>query len=140
MQRYLAILLLLVGCTPRTTPSSNAPQSVKTAVVETESYEIREFAALSTADDAVNLAFKISGRIVDLPVAKGQRVRRGEVLAVLDKRDVELQTEAARATFAEAQSRLRRAATTRAQRHFEAGGGVARKRCDSSTFGVRELS
>ncbi|MBO5717935.1 MAG: efflux RND transporter periplasmic adaptor subunit [Alistipes sp.] len=109
MQRYLAILLLLVGCTPRTTPSSNAPQSVKTAVVETESYEIRDFAALSTADDAVNLAFKISGRIVDLPVAKGQRVRRGEVLAVLDKRDVELQTEAARATFAEAQSRLRRA-------------------------------
>jgi RND family efflux transporter MFP subunit len=68
----------------------------------------RDFAALSTADDAVNLAFRISGRVANLPVAKGQSVRRGEMLAELDKRDVELQVEAARATYAEAESRLKR--------------------------------
>ena len=109
MLRYIAILLLVVGCTPRTTPSVPPPQSVKTAIATAQSYDVRDFAALSTADDAVNLAFKISGRIVNLPVAKGRHVRRGEVLAELDKRDVELQVEAARATYVEAESRLRRA-------------------------------
>lgn len=109
MLRYIAILLLVVGCTPRTTPSAPPPQSVKTAIATAQSYDVRDFAALSTADDAVNLAFKISGRIVNLPVAKGRHVRRGEVLAELDKRDVELQVEAARATYVEAESRLRRA-------------------------------
>ena len=72
-------------------------------------YVTRDFAALSTADDAVNLAFKISGRVVDIPVAKGQLVARGELLAELDRRDVELQVSASRAAFNEAQSRLERA-------------------------------
>ena len=109
MARYLAILLLLVGCAPHTTPTEPPLQSVKTAIATAQGYDVRDFAALSTADDAVNLAFKISGRIVNLPVAKGMHVRRGEVLAELDKRDVELQVEAARATYTEAESRLRRA-------------------------------
>lgn len=69
----------------------------------------RDFAALSTADDAVNLAFKLSGRVVDIPVAKGMAVKQGELLARLDSRDVELQLSAARAARNEAQSRLNRA-------------------------------
>ena len=56
----------------------------------------------------MTLAFKISGRVADVPVAKGQMVRRGEVLAELDYRDVELQVEAARASYEEALARLRR--------------------------------
>ena len=43
----------------------------------------RDFAALSTADDASNLAFKIGGRVLDIPVAKGMSVRRGQLLAEL---------------------------------------------------------
>ena len=69
----------------------------------------RDFAALSTADDAVNLAFKLSGRVVDVPVAKGMSVNKGELLARLDSRDVELQLSAAKASYDEALSRLKRA-------------------------------
>jgi RND family efflux transporter MFP subunit len=69
----------------------------------------RDFAALSTADDAVNLAFKLSGRVVDVPVAKGMSVKEGELLARLDSRDVELQLSAAKAAYDEALSRLKRA-------------------------------
>ena len=72
------------------------------------SFEQRDFAALTTADDAVNLAFKISGRVINIPIAKGQHVKRGELLAELDKRDVELQVNAAKATYTESLQRLER--------------------------------
>lgn len=110
MRITLLCILLIAGCSHQsTTPPKQQPQSVKCATATSVEYSERDFAALSTADDAVTLAFKISGRVVSFPVAKGQSVRRGQILAELDKRDVELQVEALRATYLEAQSRLRRA-------------------------------
>lgn len=110
MHRYTTLLLaLLVACSHAAKPEHSAPQPVKAVVATATEYVSRDFAALSTADDAVNLAFKISGRVVDIPVAKGMIVRRGTLLAELDKRDVELQVSAAHAAYREAQSRLERA-------------------------------
>lgn len=110
MHRYITLLLLLsLSCGRVSHPDAPAPQPVKAVVATSTEYLYRDFAALSTADDAVNLAFKISGRVVDIPVAKGMLVRRGQLLAELDRRDVELQVSAARAAYQEAQSRLERA-------------------------------
>lgn len=111
MHRYTTIplFILLVACGHSTKPKDSAPQPVKSVVATATEYVSRDFAALSTADDAVNLAFKISGRVVDIPVAKGMIVKRGTLLAELDKRDVELQVSAAHAAYREAQSRLERA-------------------------------
>ena len=39
------------------------------------------------ANDSVDLAFEVSGRLVSIPVSSGQKVRKGDVLAVLDPRD-----------------------------------------------------
>lgn len=111
MRNYsiLLLILLLFGCGRRAPQFDGQPQVVKCVTATSVDYLRRDFAALSTADDAVNLAFKISGRVVDIPVAKGVRVRKGQLLAELDKRDVELQVEALRAAYREAQSRLERA-------------------------------
>ena len=109
MYRYLALLVLLVGCGRAHRSEPAEPQSVKCVTVTAVEYVTRDFAALSTADDAVNLAFKISGRVVDVPIAKGLAVKRGALLAELDSRDVELQVDAARASYRDAQSRLDRA-------------------------------
>jgi RND family efflux transporter MFP subunit len=84
-------------------------QPVKCVVAKPLHAITRDFAALSTADDAVNLAFKLSGRVIDVPVAKGMSVNEGELLARLDSRDVELQLSAAKASYDEALSRLKRA-------------------------------
>lgn len=110
MLRYTLIpLFLLVSCGGSRAPLEPTPQPVKVVTATATEYLRRDFAALSTADDAVNLAFKIAGRVVDIPVAKGQMVARGELLAELDARDVELQVAASRAQFNEATSRLERA-------------------------------
>ena len=108
MRRSLIAALLVASCTAQHTHNEPPTQSVKCCVATSIEYLERDFAALSTAEDAVTLAFKISGRVADVPVAKGQRVERGEVLAELDYRDVELQVEAARASYEEALARLRR--------------------------------
>jgi RND family efflux transporter MFP subunit len=84
-------------------------QPVKCVVAKPLNAVTRDFAALSIADDAVNLAFKLSGRVVDLPIAKGMNVSEGMLLARLDSRNEELQLSAAKATYDEALSRLKRA-------------------------------
>lgn len=110
--RYFFIPLLsalLVACHAPNGEKESPPQPVKCTTAQPLRSFNRDFAALSTADDAVNLAFKLSGRVVDIPVAKGMAVKEGELLARLDSRDVELQLSAARAAYDEAVSRLNRA-------------------------------
>lgn len=106
---YLIALATLMACSRAERVDDAYTPNVKVVTAEALGYTKRDFAAMSTADDAVNLAFKISGRVVDIPVAKGMAVRRGQVLAELDKRDVQLQVDAAKAAYDEVQSRLRRA-------------------------------
>ena len=103
----LAIIMIACGKAPQ--PSGNELRPVKVCEAQPIGYINRTFPALSTADDAVNLAFKISGCVADIPVAKGYAVRKGGVLAELDKRDVELQVDATKAAYDEALSRLQRA-------------------------------
>lgn len=56
----------------------------------------KDFAGLATPDDAVNLAFKLPGQVLDVPVAQGESVKKGALLAELDPRDIELQVSADR--------------------------------------------
>ena len=103
------LVLLIVACHGGGERQADALQPVKCVVAKPLYVVNRDFAALSTADDAVNLAFKLSGRVVDVPVAKGMSVSEGQLLARLDSRDVELQLSATKAAYEESLSRLRRA-------------------------------
>jgi RND family efflux transporter MFP subunit len=109
--RYITLLMLLlvVACDNGSQHAVQQVQPVKCVTATRLKVIRRDFAALTTADDAVTLAFKLSGRVTDVPVAKGMSVSRGELLAKLDSRDVELRLDAAQAAYNEAQSRLRRA-------------------------------
>lgn len=106
---FIILSLLSVACGGGEPTSQRKPKPVKSVVAQRVEYLSRDYAALSTADDAVTLAFKLAGRVVDAPVAKGMSVSKGDLLAELDKRDVELQVEATLSAYREAQSRLERA-------------------------------
>ena len=107
--KYVVPLLVAVACGRDGRGYVPEPRLVKCVVATPVEYLNHDFAALTTADDAVTLAFKISGRVADIPVAKGMLVERGQLLAELDKRDVELQVDAAQSAYREAESRLERA-------------------------------
>lgn len=106
---FILLSLIFVACGGGESAPERKPKPVKCVVAKRVEYLTREYAALSTADDAVTLAFKLSGRVVDAPVAKGMMVKKGALLAQLDKRDVELQVDATLSAYREAQSRLERA-------------------------------
>ena len=106
---FILLSLIVVACGGVKSTPEHKPKPVKSVVAKRVEYLTREYAALSTADDAVTLAFKLAGRVVDVPVAKGMKVKKGALLAQLDKRDVELQVETTLSAYREVQSRLERA-------------------------------
>lgn len=109
--RLLALLFIisLVACTTKQKSHTSEPRIVQCITATHLTKVSRDFAALTTADDASNLAFKIAGRVVDVPVAKGNYVKRGQLLAELDDSDIRLQVQSAYAAYNEARSRLERA-------------------------------
>ena len=87
------------------------PQTVRPVKVTTAAGAAvidKDFAGLATPDDAVNLAFKLPGQVLDVPVAQGESVKKGALLAELDPRDIELQVSADRSAFEEARSQMQR--------------------------------
>ncbi len=108
--RQLAVLmaLALLSCVGRGGQTQRGVPSVKSAIVESDNYLTKNFVGLSTPDEAVNMAFKVSGQVERIPVAKGMEVAKGELLAQLDARDFELQLMADRSSYEQAKSRLQR--------------------------------
>ena len=84
-------VLLLTSCGKGRGKGDVKPRYVRATRVTTVDYIDRDFAGMATADDAVNLAFKLSGQVLSVDVAKGDYVKKGELLSRLDPRDVELQ-------------------------------------------------
>ena len=67
------------------------PQPVRPVRSEVVRTAIRiprlSYPGIVRASDSVDLAFEVSGRLVNFPAGSGRKVRKGEVLAVLDTRD-----------------------------------------------------
>jgi len=105
--RFLLPALLCCSCAGHAV-LPDEPRPVKVTVASRAAYVDKDFAGMATADDAVNLAFKIAGQVSSVDVSKGERVARGALLAQLNPRDVELQVSSARSAFEEASSQLAR--------------------------------
>ena len=87
----LLFSLALLSCGKGHRKGDSKPRYVRAERVMMVDYIDRDFAGMATADDAVNLAFKLSGQVLSVDVAKGDYVKKGDILARLDPRDVELQ-------------------------------------------------
>ena len=103
----LAIALLAGACF-RKTPAPAVVRPVKVATAAGAGLIDKDFAGMATPDDAVNLAFKVAGQVLDVPVSQGAGVKKGELLAELDPRDIELQVAATRSAFEETRSQQQR--------------------------------
>lgn len=100
----LFLILALCGC-GRRQPAPEAVRPVKITTASGAGVIDKDFAGMATPDDAVNLAFKLPGQVLDVPVAQGQSVKKGALLAELDPRDIQLQVSADRSAYDEARDR-----------------------------------
>lgn len=103
----VAIVLAACGCSHRQQPVK-AVRPVKIVVASHAGFIDKDFAGMATPDDAVNLAFKVSGQVSDIPVSEGESVEKGALLAELDPRDIRLKVSADRSAFEQARSQFSR--------------------------------
>lgn len=115
----LSFSAMLVGCQPATEVTDAVlPPMVRLVpvVVQPQVFE-RYFPARLDASQASNLSFQVPGRLVHLPVIKGDRINKGELIARLDRTDYEMNVASARVVFEQTERDLRRLQQLRAQNH-----------------------
>jgi len=101
--------LVTAGCGEEPVPEAPAVRPVKILEIGAGGGGMtREFPGKISAAQTTDVAFEVSGRIVELPVDEGQRVEEGAVLARLDPRDFEAQRDAAVAAEKSALAELER--------------------------------
>lgn len=108
----LATLLTLAGCAKKqeaAAPVNKTPEviqvRVQPAVARTLDKSIDVTGSLE-ADETVNLSFEIAGRVSSFRVDFGQLVKKGDVIAELDRRESEWQLERAKANVGQLSARL----------------------------------
>ena len=100
---------LYLGADSRQAPQADAntaPKRVRVATVETAS-EARtlRFSGVTRAERRARVAFAVGGRLASRPIEVGDRVKRGQLLARLDTRELENARATARAAVAELEAR-----------------------------------
>src|SRR5262245_14548954 len=112
----LVLAVMLAGCPDRSTVSGEEPKAkaasppprevkVTPAAERTLARTVSATGTLA-ADDQVVLGTKVAGRLAEISVDLGTRVRRGEVIAKLDQSDFKLRVDQADAALQQARVRL----------------------------------
>lgn len=104
----LSLLAFTAGCSSEMPTLKEAVRPVKTLVVtaggETRT---RSFPGKVEASRRVELAFQVSGLLVELPVKEGQRVAKGEVIAQLRREEFQARLTALQGQLDQARAALR---------------------------------
>ena len=128
----------LVGCGRET--ATNETKDTAARIVRTATVEKRKlttpltFSGRIEAEDEVNVAFRISGRLLNNDIKVGDRVKAGQVLARLESQNELNALRQAQASLAAAQGQL-----TQARNHFDrqetllAQGWTTRVNYDAAT-------
>lgn len=104
--------LFLSGCGKQEAPVQaaakiEAPLAIKTAPVESRTLErTLQLTGSLVPDDTINAVFEIPGHINSISVDFGQAVRKGQVLAQLDRTELTLQLDRAKSALNQALARM----------------------------------
>ncbi|MBW2681754.1 MAG: efflux RND transporter periplasmic adaptor subunit [Deltaproteobacteria bacterium] len=105
-------------------------RSLKTITVsELATGKIRKFSGIVRATDSSNMSFEVSGRVEIVNVDIGDRVRKGQLLAVIDKEPYRLDVDAARAELVKAEAKVvnTKEEYDRQERVYQQGAGAKSK-------------
>lgn len=104
----LAVAVLLAGCGQKKETSVITARPVKTTIVESRSIIRKDFSGIVEAVEYVKLAFQVSGQIINLPVIEGEKVKKGQLIAAIDPRDIALQYAATKSAYETAAAQVER--------------------------------
>ena len=104
----LITTLVMTSCGHKKGEESPLIRPVKTATVSSQSVIRKDFSGMVEAVEYVKLAFRVSGQIINLPIVEGQRVKKGQLIAAIDPRDIALQYAADKAAYETADAQVAR--------------------------------
>ncbi len=104
----IMMMVLLSGCPENKRQVKKAPiRSVKVLVVKPEySFRLREFPGMISANRVAKLRFPVAGFLEKINVNVGQSVKKGEILASLEKKNFIIALNQAKAEINNAQASL----------------------------------
>lgn len=109
----VAAALGVAGCSSggekKAEAAAKAPEPLQVKTVAAQNRLLDRTISVTGAlhpDESVTMSPEIAGRITSLPVDFGQPVRRGQVVAEIDKQELSLAVERSRAALAQALARL----------------------------------
>lgn len=110
--RFLFVLatlpIILLGCGEEAVEPPQVVKPVKTIHVTGFGEGEITFPATIEAGEKVLMSFRVSGRIIELPVREGQEIQKGQLIARLDPNDYQIVVNEARAAFNKAVADLKR--------------------------------
>ena len=124
----LSLAVALTACKEKT-EIIEVVRSIKTITVSKQAAEkIFKFSGLVAAVDSSGLSFQVGGQVESVAVDIGDRVTKGQVLAVLDPEPYQLEVDAIKAELIKARDNVTRtkAEYERQKRIFEQGAGAER--------------
>jgi RND family efflux transporter MFP subunit len=103
----MSILFSMSACREAPPPPVERIRAIKTiTVTEQASGKMRQFSGVVEAADSSSISFEVSGNVREVRVDVGDRITKGQVLAVLDKRTYKLNVKAAEAEVGRAKVQL----------------------------------
>ena len=104
----ISVMLLATSCGHKKEGDAMLIRPVKTATASSQSVIRKDFSGMVEAVEYVRLAFRVSGQVINLPVVEGQRVKKGQLIAAIDPRDISLQYAADKAAYETAAAQVER--------------------------------
>ena len=108
-----AVLIFLSGCSKQTpknqVEAAAKPEALTVRVAPAETRRVDKSISIIgslSPDESVNVSAEVAGRIASIDVDFGQSVRRGQVIAELDKQEYQIQLDRSRAALAQALAKL----------------------------------
>jgi RND family efflux transporter MFP subunit len=114
-------------------------RAIKTITVSEQATEqIRKFSGLVAAVDSAGLSFQVGGQVESVEVDIGDRVQKGQVLAVLDQEPYRLELDAAKAELVKSEANVvnTKSEYERQNRVYEQGAG-AKGYLDTAEYNYR---
>ncbi len=103
----LTAILAFASCREHTEVKT-ITRPVKVMTVTSRNEINRDYSGVVEPVNFVKLAFRVPGQIISLPVVEGQKVKKGDLIAQVDPREINIQLSAAKANYVTAKAQLER--------------------------------
>ena len=138
MAWLVCMLIALTACKEKTEIVEEI-RAIKTITVSEQATEqVRRFSGIVAAVDSSGLSFQVGGQVVSVEVDIGDRVKKDQVLAVLDEEPYQLDQNAAEAELVKAKANVvnTQSEYERQKRVYEQGAG-AKSDLDTAAYNYK---